>query len=56
VLWGREYLEKKSSSPLAVWREWADDVTEAALECGHFVAEEAPEACAEALIAFFAPG
>jgi haloacetate dehalogenase len=39
---------------LAVWRDWADDVRGRALDCGHFLAEEAPdETCAE-LRAFFA--
>ncbi len=51
VPWGRRYMK---SSPLAVWRRWADDVQELELDCGHFIAEEAPEACAQALIAFFA--
>ena len=27
---------------LAVWREWTDDVSGAALDCGHFLMEEAP--------------
>ena len=36
-----------------VWRRWAHDVREVALDCGHFVAEEAPEACAAALVEFF---
>lgn len=54
VLWGRAYLSGKTASPLAVWRNWADDVREVALDCGHFVAEEKPEECAEALAAFMA--
>jgi haloacetate dehalogenase len=32
------------------------DVQEAALDCGHFVAEEQPEACASALLGFFRQG
>ena len=35
-----------------IWKRWADDVSEAALDCGHFLAEEAPEACAEAVRRF----
>jgi haloacetate dehalogenase len=53
VLWGRGYLSAKTASPLAVWRRWADDVREVALDCGHFVAEEASDASADALIRFF---
>ncbi|HET6360703.1 MAG TPA: alpha/beta hydrolase [Gemmatimonadota bacterium] len=28
---------------LAVWREWADDVRGRAIDCGHFLPEEAPD-------------
>jgi haloacetate dehalogenase len=52
VLWGRGYLSSKTGSPLAVWRNWADDVREVALECGHFVVEEKPEEAAQALLSF----
>jgi len=55
VLWGTRYLAQKAGSPLDVWRPWAEDVREVPLACGHFLAEEQPEACAEALTAFFAP-
>jgi len=54
VLWGRGFLAKKAGSPLAVWREWADQATEVALDCGHFVVEEEPAAAAGALEEFFA--
>jgi haloacetate dehalogenase len=56
VLWGRQYLSAKASatSPLDVWRPWADDVRDVALDCGHFLAEEQPDACADALERFFA--
>jgi haloacetate dehalogenase len=53
VLWGRRYLSSRAGSPLAVWRNWASDAREVAIDCGHFVAEEAPEDCAAALAAFF---
>lgn len=39
---------------LAVWREWADDVQGKALDCGHFLPEEAPEETYHELRAFFA--
>lgn len=54
LLWGRTYLAGKAASPIDVWRPWAEDVSDVALECGHFLAEEQPGACAEALRAFFA--
>jgi haloacetate dehalogenase len=53
VIWGRRYHASVAGSPAEVWRKWADDVTELALDCGHFVAEEAPEACTDAMWAFF---
>lgn len=53
LVWGRGYLTAKTGSPLDSWRAWADDVREVPLDCGHFVAEEEPDACAAALIDFF---
>lgn len=53
VVWGRGYFLTEADSPAAVWRDWADDVSETALNCGHFVAEEQPQACAAALGTFF---
>jgi haloacetate dehalogenase len=38
---------------LAVWRDWADDVRGHAIDSGHFMAEEAPDATYEALRDFF---
>jgi haloacetate dehalogenase len=53
VIWGRDYSASKEASPIVAWRRWADDVREVPLDCGHFIAEEAPDACADALIGFF---
>jgi haloacetate dehalogenase len=39
--------------PLAIWREWADDVRGHALDCGHFLPEEAPDETYTALRDFF---
>ena len=39
--------------PLAIWRDWADDVRGHALDCGHFLPEEAPREVATELAAFF---
>jgi haloacetate dehalogenase len=39
--------------PLAMLRGWADDLRGTAIDSGHHVAEEAPEATAEALAAFW---
>lgn len=56
VIWSRGYQASAKIPPVEVWRRWADDLTQVALDCGHFVAEEAPEACAEALWQFFRSG
>ena len=52
VLWGRRGTAGRATDPLAAWREWADDVQGHDLDCGHFLAEEAPEATLAALDAF----
>jgi len=55
VLWGaRSDLGELIGDPLAIWRGWADDVRGRALDCGHYVAEEAPEETYAELRSFFA--
>src|SRR5207237_245117 len=39
--------------PLALWRQWADEVAGNAVEGGHFFPEAAPEITAKALRSFF---
>jgi haloacetate dehalogenase len=39
---------------LAIWRDWADDVTGGPIDSGHYLAEEAPVETARALQSFFA--
>ena len=43
-----------AEGPVALWRQWADDVRGYALKGGHFFPEAAPERTAEALREFFA--
>jgi haloacetate dehalogenase len=38
---------------LAIWRDWADDVRRRAIDSGHYLAEEAPDATYAELAAFF---
>jgi haloacetate dehalogenase len=53
VLWAsRDDLGALSGDPLAIWRAWADDLRGGEFESGHHMAEEAPEALADALRAF----
>lgn len=53
LVYSQRYLTVKDSSPLEVWQTWATDVQAVALDCGHFVAEEEPEATAAAMKEFF---
>ena len=54
VLWAaRDDLPILYGDVLAVWREWANDLRGHALDCGHHLAEEAPEETAAALHTFF---
>jgi haloacetate dehalogenase len=48
----RDDMEDLYGDPAAVWRGWADDVSEARIDSGHHMAEEAPEQLAEALAGF----
>jgi haloacetate dehalogenase len=43
----------EDGGPLAIWREWADDVQGGPLHGGHFFPEEIPETTADALNGFF---
>ena len=38
--------------PVAVWRDWADDVVGIEIDSGHHMAEEAPEEVVTALTSF----
>jgi len=57
VLWAlRDDLEDLYGDVLAVWRPWAPDLRGRGLDCGHHIAEEAPEQLAAELLAFFEGG
>jgi haloacetate dehalogenase len=53
ALWGaRGALPVFYDDVLAVWRPWAPLLSGGSVDAGHFVPEDAPEATAEALLAF----
>ena len=53
VLWSlRDDLEELYGDVLAVWRPWAPDLRGRGLDCGHHMAEEAPEELARELTEF----
>lgn len=53
ALWGAAGIPAAGASPLDVWRRWASDVRGAAIDSGHFLPEENPEATRDALLGFF---
>lgn len=54
ALWGGAGIAAAASSPLETWRKWATNVTGEAIDSGHFLAEENPEATLASLLKFFA--
>jgi haloacetate dehalogenase len=54
ALWSKHSAFVGWYDVLAVWRDWADDVRGRALDCGHFLAEEAPDETYRELRGFFA--
>jgi haloacetate dehalogenase len=55
ALWGREGRLEEWYDVLDVWRGWAEDVHGRALDCGHYLPEEAPEETYAELRTFFGP-
>ena len=54
ALWSQQGALPPWYDVLAVWRQWADDVRGRAVDCGHFLPEEAPDETYTELRAFFA--
>ena len=52
LLWGSDYIGKGSADPLAIWREWARDISGQAVTSGHFLVEEAAEETLAAVLPF----
>jgi haloacetate dehalogenase len=53
VLWGSRAKLGAWYDPVAVWSEWAGDVEGRPLDCGHYLAEEAPDETGAELLRFF---
>jgi haloacetate dehalogenase len=53
VLWGAEGVIERCFKPLDEWRRVARDVSGRALPCGHYIAEEEPQALLEEVLSFF---
>ncbi|NUZ06591.1 alpha/beta fold hydrolase [Piscinibacter koreensis] len=55
VLWGADGVIERCFDPLALWRRVATDVAGEALPCGHYIAEEAPDALLAKALPFLLP-
>lgn len=53
VFWGEKGIPSKTEKPLAIWRDWCENVQGRAIASGHFLAEENPEDTAKAILDFF---
>ena len=51
-LWARGGFPAQSGDPAGLWRKWADDVSDASCDSGHFVMEENPEAVLDCFLPF----
>lgn len=54
ALWGGRGPLNAWYDVLGIWRDWAADVSGHSIDCGHYLAEEAPDETFAALKAFFA--
>ena len=53
VVWAtRDDMEELYGDPVAVWRDWGDDVRGVSLDSGHHMAEEVPEELARTIAGF----
>lgn len=56
ALWGEQGVVHQCFKPLAEWQRVAADVRGHPLPCGHYIAEEAPEALLDAALPFLLAG
>lgn len=56
VLWGEQGVVHRCFKPLQEWQKLADDVRGHPLPCGHYIAEEAPQALLDAALPFLLQG
>ncbi len=53
VLWGSQGAVGRCFDVLPLWQSVATDVSGRSLDCGHYIAEESPQALLEEMVAFF---
>jgi haloacetate dehalogenase len=53
ALWGAAGIPGETGpGPLEIWRKWAENVSGLAINCGHFLPEEAPDETLAAMLPF----
>ncbi len=52
-LWAEGGFPARTGDPAALWRAWADEVSDRACVAGHFVMEENPQAVLDCFLPFF---
>ncbi len=52
VLWGEHGIVNRCFKPLEEWRKIGSSVSGHTLPCGHYIAEEAPEALLQSALPF----
>lgn len=52
-LWARSGFPAQTGDPAAIWRDWANSVTDSSCDTGHFVMEENPAAVRTAFLTHF---
>ncbi|HLQ01659.1 MAG TPA: alpha/beta hydrolase, partial [Burkholderiales bacterium] len=52
ILWGKHGTIERCFHPLADWAERAENVQGRALDCGHYIPEEAPAELLKELVTF----
>jgi haloacetate dehalogenase len=51
MLWSeRDDMQLLYGDPLAIWRDWTDELAGGSIDCGHHMAEEAPDELAAKLL------
>jgi haloacetate dehalogenase len=51
-IWASDYLGRRNSDPLQIWKPWCTNIDGAEVDSGHLIAEENPQGLLSALVPF----